>query len=349
MTLSPTDDVQRDAVAVVVDAARTDREDLALLGLLLGGVGDDQAGRRGLLRVERLHDDAVLEGLDVDRHDVDLHFLSLFRCEPVGPPVVRGGSRTFEPARRYAVAGVVRRRKRWHSRVESANADVSTPPGECQGGPGVAPGAARTARRGPRRLRWLLTDEGQAVLARAVEATADAGARRAGGPGRAAAYDVGRPCRRGAHPGRAAPPGGARSSATWPPRMYFTPDGLEQATRLTVATHRAGRLQAAVTQTVDRPRVRDRRRPASPSRGPGSPRPASTWTRCASRWPRPTSPPSGSAAPSRRPTRPGRHRRPSTSPSPTRPAGAAGAARSTSTSGRRPGRSSRACCGATPA
>src|SRR4051812_40118840 len=41
-------DVQRDAVAVVVDAAGTDRLDLALLGLLLGGVGDDQTRRRGL-------------------------------------------------------------------------------------------------------------------------------------------------------------------------------------------------------------------------------------------------------------------------------------------------------------
>src|SRR5215510_9834441 len=67
-------DVERDAVAVVVDATGADRHDLALLGLLLGGVGDDQAGSRGLLRVERLDDDAVLEGLDVDRHDVDLHF-----------------------------------------------------------------------------------------------------------------------------------------------------------------------------------------------------------------------------------------------------------------------------------
>ena len=33
-------------------------------------------------------------------------------------------------------------------------------------------------------------------------------------------------------------------------RMYFTPDGLEQATRLSVATHRAGRLQAADTRSV---------------------------------------------------------------------------------------------------
>ena len=70
-------DVERDAVAVVVDATRADRQDLALLGLLLGGVRDDQAGGRGLLGVEGLDDDAVLEGLDVDRHDVDLHFLHL--------------------------------------------------------------------------------------------------------------------------------------------------------------------------------------------------------------------------------------------------------------------------------
>ena len=33
-------------------------------------------------------------------------------------------------------------------------------------------------------------------------------------------------------------------------RMYFTPDGLEQATRLSVATHRAGRLQAADTRSA---------------------------------------------------------------------------------------------------
>src|SRR6478672_5462034 len=61
-------DVDRDAVAVVVDAAGADREDLALLGLLLRGVRDDQAGGGGLLGVERADDDAVLEGLDVDRH-----------------------------------------------------------------------------------------------------------------------------------------------------------------------------------------------------------------------------------------------------------------------------------------
>ena len=47
-------DVERNALgALVVEPAGTDGEDLALLGLLLGGVRDDQAGRGGLLGLER--------------------------------------------------------------------------------------------------------------------------------------------------------------------------------------------------------------------------------------------------------------------------------------------------------
>src|SRR5690349_16748304 len=61
-------DVQRDAVAVVVDAAGAGRDDLALLRLLLGGVRDHQAGLRGLLGFERRYEDTVLERLDRDRH-----------------------------------------------------------------------------------------------------------------------------------------------------------------------------------------------------------------------------------------------------------------------------------------
>src|SRR4051794_26793038 len=65
-------DVERDALlALVVEAARADRDDLALLGLLLRGVRDDQAGGRRLLCVERLDDDPVLERLDGDRHCAD--------------------------------------------------------------------------------------------------------------------------------------------------------------------------------------------------------------------------------------------------------------------------------------
>src|SRR5690606_1164529 len=65
--------VELDALAVL-DAARTDGQDDALLGLLLGGVRNDQARSRGLLGVERLDHDAVLERLDGNlgaggRHD----------------------------------------------------------------------------------------------------------------------------------------------------------------------------------------------------------------------------------------------------------------------------------------
>ena len=56
-----------------LEAARAHGEDVALLGLLLGGVRDDQAGGRGLLGLERLDHDAVLERLDGNlgggRHD----------------------------------------------------------------------------------------------------------------------------------------------------------------------------------------------------------------------------------------------------------------------------------------
>ena len=90
-------------------------------------------------------------------------------------------------------------------------------------------------------FRWLLTDEGQAVLARAVEATADAEhdelaiqaqLRRSTPADRVAAALTQVELRR-----RAVPKFGDLAA-----RMYFTPDGLEQATRLSVATHRAARL-----------------------------------------------------------------------------------------------------------
>ena len=56
--------------------------------------------------------------------------------------------------------------------------------------------------------------------------------------------------RRGADPGRAAAPGPSTKFGDLAASMYFTPDGLEQATRLSVATHRAARLTAFGASTV---------------------------------------------------------------------------------------------------
>jgi SAM-dependent methyltransferase len=98
-------------------------------------------------------------------------------------------------------------------------------------------------------FRWLLTDDGQAVLARAAETTAEGGVgelavqaelRRTASPEQVAAALTQAELRR-----RAVAKFGELAAL-----MYFTPDGLEQATRLSVATHRAGRLQAAICQSV---------------------------------------------------------------------------------------------------
>src|ERR1700722_19292920 len=56
-------DVDGYAHALVVYTTRTNRDDLALLGLLLRGVRDHEPGRGNLLGLERLDDDAVLERL----------------------------------------------------------------------------------------------------------------------------------------------------------------------------------------------------------------------------------------------------------------------------------------------
>ena len=59
-------DVERDDLAGLLRAAAgAGGQDLALLGLLLGGVGDDEARGRGLFGLVRPDDDAVLEGLQV--------------------------------------------------------------------------------------------------------------------------------------------------------------------------------------------------------------------------------------------------------------------------------------------
>jgi SAM-dependent methyltransferase len=98
-------------------------------------------------------------------------------------------------------------------------------------------------------FRWLLTDPGQELLRAAV------------------GLDVGDPLRASDHLRRTTPGADASHVAAaltqaalrrravvkfgdLADRMYFTPDGLEQATRMPVAAHRAGRLTAFGTGTL---------------------------------------------------------------------------------------------------
>ncbi|GAB3771325.1 hypothetical protein FB382_000423 [Nocardioides ginsengisegetis] len=94
-------------------------------------------------------------------------------------------------------------------------------------------------------FRWLLTDDGQQLLARAADAPADplhaqTQLRRTADPGHVAAALTQVGLRRKAE----------AKFGDLAARMYFTPDGLEQATRLPVATHRSARLQAAQMETL---------------------------------------------------------------------------------------------------
>ena len=98
-------------------------------------------------------------------------------------------------------------------------------------------------------FRWLLTPDGQALLHRASEVyDGQAGdpmkvldvLRRGASPEHAAAAVTQVELRRRAH----AKLGDLAAS------MYFTPDGLEQSTRLRVAEHRAARVAAAAPSSV---------------------------------------------------------------------------------------------------
>ena len=94
-------------------------------------------------------------------------------------------------------------------------------------------------------FRWLLTDAGQGLLERAAEAPEDplraqTALRRTAEPAQVAAALTQVTLRRR----------GATKFGELAARMYFTVDGLEQATRLPVARHRAARLAAASAETV---------------------------------------------------------------------------------------------------
>jgi hypothetical protein len=95
-------------------------------------------------------------------------------------------------------------------------------------------------------FRWLLTDDGQRLLARAVEVADDdplraqTALRRTADAEHVAAAMTQATLRR-----RAVTKFGEHAGS-----MYFTPDGLEQATRLRVAEHRAARLVASSARTL---------------------------------------------------------------------------------------------------
>ncbi|MGB0099429.1 MAG: SAM-dependent methyltransferase [Nocardioides sp.] len=98
-------------------------------------------------------------------------------------------------------------------------------------------------------FRWLLTDDGQRLLAAAGDELAGGGddllaiqtrLRRTAQPAQVAAAMTQSTLRV-----RARAKFGDQAD-----RMYFTPDGLEQATRLRVAEHRAARLVASSTETL---------------------------------------------------------------------------------------------------
>src|ERR1700743_3781249 len=58
-------DIQRSPLACVIEPAVAGSEDLALLRLLLGGVGEHEATRSGLLLLDRPHDQTIAQGLEL--------------------------------------------------------------------------------------------------------------------------------------------------------------------------------------------------------------------------------------------------------------------------------------------
>jgi hypothetical protein len=74
-------DVQRDQLAAVIARAGADGHNLALLGLFLGSVGDDDTTLRLLFAFKALDDDAVVQG-------TELHVSSSFgwRGRAIRPP-----------------------------------------------------------------------------------------------------------------------------------------------------------------------------------------------------------------------------------------------------------------------
>src|SRR2546423_14070308 len=78
----PDFDVERAHLAVLEDLAFADRDDLALIRLLAGGVGNDDSARRFVFRIEALHYDAVVQGSNLGHH-----WIILLHIERVSGPL----------------------------------------------------------------------------------------------------------------------------------------------------------------------------------------------------------------------------------------------------------------------
>src|SRR5690349_8639745 len=126
--------------------------------------------------------------------------------------------------------------------------NLALAPIECQRGPVAQADRLPAGHNAPMDLdafRWLLTEPGQRLLDRAADAPDDplqasTLLRRDAAADHVAAALTQVTLRR-----RAVPKFGELAA-----RMYFTPEGLEQATRAPVAAHRASRLGAARIESV---------------------------------------------------------------------------------------------------
>ncbi len=94
-------------------------------------------------------------------------------------------------------------------------------------------------------FRWLITEEGQQLLAVATEAADDSLATQTALRRTTSAEHVAAALTQVQLRRRAQPKFGDLAA-----QMYFTPEGLEQATRLPVATHRAARVRASGARTL---------------------------------------------------------------------------------------------------
>src|SRR6202035_5024456 len=95
-------DVEWDALAGIVELAVANGEDLALLRLLLGGVGKDEAASGLLLLLDGPHDQTIAQGLESHAENLRLECAS---------------GRAYARER----LGV----KHWHSQGPSANCTIN--------------------------------------------------------------------------------------------------------------------------------------------------------------------------------------------------------------------------------